>query len=390
MKALCWYGTRDVKVEDVPDPEIINPRDAIVKISLTAICGSDLHLYDGYIPTMEKGDILGHEFMGEVVETGPAVKNLKNGDRIVVPFPISCGNCWFCERQEYSLCDNSNPNAWIAETAYGYSGAALFGYSHMLGGYAGGQAEYARVPFADVGHVKVPDSLSDEQVLFLSDIFPTGYQAAENCGIRPGDTIAVWGCGPVGLFAIQSAWILGAERVIAIDRIPARLELARQKAKAEIIDYQDEDSVLDALRTMTGGRGPDACIDAVGMEAHGFGLMGWFDKAMQTVRIQTDRPTAFREAVQSCRKGGTVSIPGVYGGVIDKFNMGAAFGKGLTFKMGQTHVQRYLPELMKHIEEGKIEPSFIISHRLTLDEAPHGYEIFRQKKENCTKIVMRP
>ncbi len=390
MKALCWYGTHDVRVENVPDPEIINPRDAVVKISLTAICGSDLHLYDGYIPTMKKGDILGHEFMGEVVETGPAIKNLKPGDRVVVPFPISCGNCWFCERREFSLCDNSNPNAWIAETAYGYSGAALFGYSHMLGGYAGGQAEYARTPFADVGPIKVPDSLTDEQVLFLSDIFPTGYQAAENCNIQSGDTVAVWGCGPVGLFSIKSAWLLGAERVIAIDRIPARLELARDKANAEIINYEDEDSVLDALRETTGGRGPDSCIDAVGMEAHGFGMTGWFDKALQTVRMQTDRPTAFREAVQSCRKGGTVSIPGVYGGIMDKFNMGAAFGKGLTFKMGQTHVQKYLPKLLKHIEENEIDPSFIISHRMTLDEAPHGYEIFRKKKEDCTKIVMKP
>ncbi len=390
MKALCWYGKNDVRVASVPDPGIINPRDAVIKVTLTAICGSDLHLYDGYIPTMEKGDILGHEFMGEVVEIGAEVKKLKKGDRVVVPFPIACGKCGFCERKEFSLCDNTNPNAWIAETAYGYSGAALFGYSHMLGGYAGGQAEYVRVPFADVGPFKVPESLSDEQVLFLSDIFPTGYQAAENCNIRPGDTIAVWGCGPVGQFAVQSARLLGAERVIAIDRIPERLEIAREKGKAETLDYEDESSVFEALLEMTGGRGPDACIDAVGMEAHGFGVTGWLDKALQTVRMQTDRPTAFRQAVQSCRKGGTVSIPGVYGGLIDKFNLGSAFGKGLTFKMGQTHVHRYLPQLLQRIEDGDIDPSFVISHRLPLDQAPHGYEIFKKKQDNCTKIVLKP
>ena len=390
MKALCWYGTHDVRAETVPDPEILNPRDAIIKVTLTAICGSDLHLYDGMIPTMEKGDILGHEFMGEVVETGPGVENLKKGDRVVVPFPIACGSCSYCARKEYSLCDNSNPNAWMAETAYGYSGAALFGYSHMLGGYAGGQAEYVRVPFADIGPLQVPGSLSDEQVLFLSDIFPTGYQAAENCNIRSGDTIAVWGCGPVGQFAIQSAWLLGAERVIAIDRIPERLDIAREKGKADVIDYEDESSVLETLREMTGGRGPDACIDAVGMESHGFGLMGKLDQALQAVRMQTDRPTALREAVQSCRKGGIVSIPGVYGGVIDKMNLGAAFGKGLTFKMGQTHVQRYLPKLLKYIEESEIDPAFIISHRLPLDQGPQGYEMFLKKQDNCTKIVLKP
>ncbi|MFZ0613848.1 MAG: zinc-dependent alcohol dehydrogenase [Desulfobacterales bacterium] len=390
MKALCWYGTHDVRVETVPDPEILNPRDAVIKVSLTAICGSDLHLYDGMIPTMEKGDILGHEFMGEVVETGPEVKKLKKGDRVVVPFPIACGSCSYCERKEYSLCDNSNPNAWMAETAYGYSGAALFGYSHMLGGYAGGQAEYVRVPFADIGPIKVPGQLSDEQVLFLSDIFPTGYQAAENCNIQSGDTVAVWGCGPVGQFAIQSAWLLGAERVIAIDRIPVRLDIAREKGKAEVVNYEEESSVLETLREMTGGRGPDACIDAVGMEGHGFGLMGKLDQALQALRMQTDRPTALREAVQSCRKGGTVSIPGVYGGIVDKMNLGSAFGKGLTFKMGQTHVQRYLPKLLRHIEENKIDPSFIISHRLPLDQGPQGYDMFLKKKDGCTKIVLRP
>jgi threonine dehydrogenase-like Zn-dependent dehydrogenase len=312
MKALCWYSSHDVRVETVPDPKILNPRDAILKITSTAICGSDLHLYDGYIPTMQKGDILGHECMGEVIEVGPRVNNLRPGDRVVVPFTISCGNCYFCTHSEHSLCDNSNPNAYMAEKLYGYSPAGLFGYSHMLGGYAGGQAEYIRVPFADVGPIKVPAGLDDEQVLFLSDIFPTGYQAAESCAIRPDDTVAVWGCGPVGQFAIKSAYLLGANRVIAIDRIPERLEMAKVQGKAEVLNYEYDD-VPTALKEMTGGRGPDACIDAVGMESHGFGIASWYDKAKQAVMLQTDRPTALREAIQACRKGGTISIPGVYG-----------------------------------------------------------------------------
>ncbi len=388
MKALCWYGAHDVRVENVAEPRILNPRDAIVAISLTAICGSDLHLYDGYIPTMEKGDILGHEFMGEVVEVGPGVQNLKQGDRVVVPFPIACGRCHYCGRQEYSLCDNSNPNAWIAEKMYGHSGGGLFGYSHMLGGYAGGQAEYARVPYADVGPIKIPEGLSDEQVLFLSDILPTGWQAAVNCDIEPGDTVAVWGCGPVGLFAILSAGILGAGRVIGIDRVPERLEKARS-AGAEVLNYAETDA-FEALKEMTGGRGPDACIDAVGMEAHGMGLLGKFDQAMQTVRMQTDRPTALRQAIQACGKGGTLSIPGVYGGVVDKLNFGAAFGKGLTMKMGQTHVQKYLPDLLGRIEKGEIDPSFIISHRMTLEEGPQAYKTFKEKADHCLKVVLRP
>jgi threonine dehydrogenase-like Zn-dependent dehydrogenase len=389
MKAVCWCGVNDVRVEWVPDPEILDPRDAIVKVSLTAICGSDLHLYNGFIPTMREGDILGHEFMGEVVEVGNKVDNLQAGDRVVVPFAIACGHCFFCEEQLFALCDNSNPKAWMAEKLYGHSPAGLFGYSHLMGGYAGGQAEYVRVPFADVGPLKISNGLTDEQVLFLSDIFPTGYMAAENCEIEPGDTIAVWGCGPVGLMAIKSAFMLGAERVIAIDRVPERLHLARVNSQVELIHYDKED-VVEVLREMTGGRGPDACIEAVGMEAHGTGLDWAYDRAKQAVRLQTDRPTVLRQAIQACRKGGIVSIPGVFGGVVDKFPIGAAFNKGLTFRMGQTHVQRYMQPLLDHIEQGDIDPSFIITHRLPLDEAPHAYDIFEKKNDGCIKVVMQP
>jgi threonine dehydrogenase-like Zn-dependent dehydrogenase len=389
MKAVCWHGAMDVRVETVPDPKIINPRDAIVKITSTAICGSDLHLYDGFIPTMESGDILGHEFMGEVVELGSAVKNLKVGDRVVVPFTISCGNCFFCNRDLWSLCDNSNPNAWMAETLMGHSPSGLFGYSHMLGGYAGGQAEYARVPFADVGLFKIPDGLTDDQVLFLTDVFPTGYMAAENCNIKPGDIVAVWGCGPVGQFAIKSAFLLGAERVIAIDRVPERLRLAETYSGAETLNYEEVDPG-EALKEMTGGRGPDACIDAVGMEAHGTGPDAFYDKVKQAVRLETDRPTALRQVILACRKGGHVSIPGVYGGFLDKVPMGAAMNKALTFKMGQTHVHRYLQPLLEYIQNGEIDPTFIITHRLPLEQAPHGYEIFKHKKDNCIKIVLKP
>ena len=389
MKALCWYGTNDVRVERVPDPRILNPRDAIVKVTLTAICGSDLHLLDGFIPTMKRGDILGHEFMGEVVDVGPENKKLKVGDRVVVPFTIACGRCYFCERQMWSACDNSNPNAWMLEELYGFSGSGLFGYSHMMGGYAGGQAEYVRVPFADVGPYKVPDGLSDEQVLFLTDIFPTGYMAAENCSITPGDTVAVWGCGPVGQFCIASAWLLGAGRVIAIDREPERLQMAAARNKAEVIDLTQAD-VYEKLKDMTGGRGPDACIDAVGMEAHGNTIGDWYDKAKTATMMATDRLGALRQAIHCCRKGGTVSIPGVYGGLLDKVPMGAAFGKGLTLKMGQTHVHRYLPLLMQRIERGEIDPSFVITHRLRLEEAPDAYRTFRDKKDGCVKVVLRP
>jgi len=389
MKALVWHKTHDVRVENVPDPTILNPRDAIVKITATAICGSDLHLYDGYIPTLKSGDILGHEFMGEIVEAGKEVTNLRKGDRVVVPFTIGCGHCFYCEQQLWSACDNSNPNAWMAEKLYGYSPSGIYSYSHLLGGYAGGQAEYARVPFADVGPIKVPASLPDDQVLFLSDIFPTGYMAAENCDIKPGDVVAIWGCGPVGQFAIKSAYMLGAERVIAIDRVPERLAMARDHGRAEIINYEEVD-IFDALKEMTGGRGPDACIDAVGMEAHGTDPLALFDRAAQKVRVESDRAIVLRQVIQACGKGGTVSLAGVYGGLVDMIPMGGAFGKGLTSKMGQTHVQRYLRPLLERVEQGEIDPTFVITHRLTLDEAPHGYKIFRDKQDHCIKVVMHP
>lgn len=389
MKAACWHGKHDVQVNSVPDPRILNPNDAIVKITTTAICGSDLHLYDGYIPTMEAGDILGHEFMGEVVETGSAVKKLKKGDRVVVPFTISCGKCFFCQKGLWSACDNTNPNAETAAALYGFSGAGLFGYSHMMGGYAGGQAEYVRVPFADVGPIKIPDGLTDEQVLFLSDIFPTGYMAAENCNIQPGDTVAVWGCGPVGQFAIKSAYLLGAERVIAIDDVPGRLELARREGKAEVLNFDDED-IYDKISAMTGGLGPDACIDAVGLEAHGATIDALYDRVKTALYLATDRSHALRQAIRVCRKGGTVSVPGVYGGFLDKFPFGAAFAKGLTFKMGQTNVHNYLEPLLKLIEDGKIDPSFVITHRVGLNDAATAYQTFKDQKSDCIKVVMKP
>ena len=389
MKAVCWHGAKDVRVETVPDPKILNPRDAIVKITSTAICGSDLHLYNGYNPSMKKGDILGHEFMGEVVELGSAVKNVSLGDRVVVPFTISCGSCFFCNKDLWSLCDNSNPNAWMAEKLLGHSPSGLFGYSQLTGGYAGGQAEYARVPFADVGLFKIPDGLSDEQVLFLTDIFPTGYMAAENCNIEPGDTVAIWGCGPVGQFAIKSAYMLGAERVIAIDRVPERLKMASEQAKAEVLNYEFVD-VGEALKEMTGGQGPDSCMDAVGMEAHGMGPDAFYDTVKQAVRLETDRPTALRQVILACRKGGHVSIPGVYTGFVDKMPMGALMNKGLTVKTGQTHVHKYLRPLLEHVQNGDIDPSFIITHRLPLEQAPHGYEVFNNKQEECIKVVLKP
>ena len=388
MKALVWHAANDVRVEQVPDPTILNPRDAIVKITSTAICGSDLHLLNGYIPTMQAGDILGHEFMGEVVEVGQANTRLKVGDRVVVPFTIACGHCFFCQKELWSLCDNSNPNAWMAEKLYGHSTAGLFGYSHMTGGYAGGQAEYARVPFADVGPLKVPDTLSDEQVLFLSDILPTGYMAAQNCEVSPGDVIAVWGCGPVGLMAIRSAFLLGAARVIAIDHVPERLRMAAS-AGAELVNFDDE-AVFDRLQQLTGGRGPDACIDAVGLEAHGATVDAYIDRAKTATFLATDRPDALRQAIQACRKGGIVSIPGVYGGFLDKVPLGAAFQKGLTFRMGQTHVMRYMKPLLERIERGDIDPSFVITHRLPLEDAPKGYRLFRDKKNECVKVVLKP
>ena len=389
MKAVCWHGKHDVRVEEVPDPKILNPHDAIVKVTLTAICGSDLHLYDGYIPTMMKGDILGHEFMGEVVEVGNAVTNLKPGDRVIVPFAIACGRCFFCNNRQWSLCDNTNPNAWMLDALYGFSGGGLFGYSHLYGGYSGGQAEYVRVPFADVGPLKI-NGIPDEKVLFLTDIFPTGYMAAENCNIQPGDTVAVWGAGPVGQFAAKSAWLLGAARVIVIDRFRARLRLASDDGKTETVNYEEVDSLFDVLKEMTGGRGPDCCIDAVGMEAHGHTIDALYDRIKQAVRLEMDRAHALRQALHACRKGGTVSIPGVYGGFIDKVPFGSAFAKGLTLRMGQTHVQNYTRPLLERIERGEIDPSFVITHRVTLDEAPQMYKTFRDKGDECIKVVMRP
>lgn len=389
MRALRWHGAGDVRVEQVPDPEILNPSDAIIRITATAICGSDLHLYDGYMPTMMEGDILGHEPMGEVVEVGSAVTKLKKGDRVVVPFTISCGVCWYCRKELFSLCDNTNPNAEMAITVMGQSPAGLYGYSHMMGGYPGGQAEYLRVPFADVGPIKVPDGLRDEQVLFLSDVFPTGWMAAENAEIEPGDTVAVWGCGPVGQFAIKSAWMMGAGRVIAIDRVLERLMMAENDGKAETINYEVDD-VYESLMEMTAGRGPDRCIDAVGSEAHAPGIAGAYDKLKQTVRLETDRPHVLREAIRCCRKGGTISIPGAYIGLVDKIPFGAAMNKSLTMKMGQTHMQRYLEPLLKKIDAGEIDPSFIITHQAPLEDGPALYKTFRDKRDGCIKVVLRP
>jgi len=388
MRANCWYGKRDVRVEEVSDPRIINRGDAVIKVTTTAICGSDLHLYNQFVPTMEKGDILGHEFMGEVVEIGSEVKKVRPGDRVVVAFPISCGQCFFCTRELFSLCDNSNPNAWMAQKLFGQSPAGLYGYTHLLGGFAGGQAEYVGVPFADIGTLKIPYGLTDEQVLFLSDIFPTGYMAAENCNIQPADTVAVWGCGPVGQFAIRSAFMLGAERVFAIDRFPERLKLA-EAGHAESINYQ-ETSVYDALMEKTGGRGPDSCIDAVGLEAHVSGLIGTYDRVKQVLMLESDRPHVFRQALLACRKGGTVSVAGVYGGYDDKVPLGALVNKALTIKSGQTHVQRYMRPLLEKIQNGEIDPSFVITHRLSLEDAPRAYETFLNKQDGCIKVVLKP
>jgi threonine dehydrogenase-like Zn-dependent dehydrogenase len=390
MKALCWHGTHDVRVDTVPDPKIQDPRDAVIKITATAICGSDLHLYDGLIPTMKKGDVLGHEPMGEVVEVGRDVTNLKKGDRVVVPFTIACGSCYFCKKTLFSCCDTTNPNAEIARKAMGHSPAGLFGYSHMLGGFPGGQAEYLRVPCADVGPLKIESNLSDEQVLFLSDIFPTGYMAAENAEIEPGDTVAVWGCGPVAQFAIRSAWMFKAGRVIAIDRVPERLQMAKEQGRAETINF-DKVDVYDQLQEMTKGRGPDRCIDAVGMEAHAAGAFdAVVDKIKQTAMLTSDRPHALREAIMCCRKGGTISVPGVYGGYLDKVPFGAFMNKGLTMKSGQTHMQRYMKPLLQKIESGDIDPSSIITHRVKLADAPQAYKTFRDKKDGCVKVVLRP
>ncbi len=388
MRATVWHGKHDVRVDRVPDPAIQHPDDIILRITSTAICGSDLHLYDGVIPTMKEGDILGHEFMGIVEEAGHE-NGLKRGDRVVIPFQIACGQCYFCKRMETALCDRTNPEgAPRMRELYGQAAAGLFGYSHMYGGYPGGQAEYARVPCAHFGAFKIPENLTDEQVLFLTDIFPTGFMAAENCGIEPGQTVAVWGCGPVGQFAIRSAFLLGAGRVIALDNVPERLEMAN-RGGAEVLNDEDKD-VQEKLRETTGGRGPDHCIDAVGMEAHGATLDALYDRVKTAVMLETDRSHALRAAIYACAKGGTVSIPGVYGGFLDKFPLGAAFAKGLTLKMGQTNVHRDLPRLLDYIAKGRIDPSFVITHRIALDDAPQGYKTFLEKKDHCIKIVMKP
>jgi threonine dehydrogenase-like Zn-dependent dehydrogenase len=389
MKAICWTGVNEVRTEQVPDPTILNPRDAIVAVRATTICGSDLHLYDGYIPAMEKGDVLGHEFMGEVVEVGPGVGDaLRVGDRVVVPSVIGCGACFFCERELWSLCDNSNPNAAAAEALWGQASCGIFGYSHLTGGYAGSHAEYIRVPFADVGPRRVPDALSDEQALFISDAFPTGYMAADLCDIQPGDVVAVWGAGAVGLFAMRSAQLLGAERVIAIDRFPDRLRHGRDLG-CEALDYTGAD-LVEALKQLTAGRGPDACIDAVGMEAHKGGVQGAYDRVKQALRLESDRPYVLRDMIQACRKGGTLSIVGVYGGLVDKLPMGAAMNKGLTWRMGQMHAHRYLDRLIEHAVNGDVDPAFVATHRFGLDDGPRAYELFKHKADDCLRVVFRP
>ncbi|MFI2647712.1 zinc-dependent alcohol dehydrogenase [Micromonospora fulviviridis] len=391
MKANCWVAPNRVAVEEVPDPTILNPRDAVVKVTSAAICGSDLHLIDGLIPAMKRGDVLGHEFMGEIVELGSGARDgLRVGDRVVVGFPIACGDCASCQRGLYSVCENSNPNAAIAETAMGHAPAGIFGYSHLLGGYAGGQAEYVRVPYADVGALKIEDGLPDEQVLFLSDVLPTGYMAAEMGDVKPGDVVAVWGAGPVGQFAAVSAFLLGAEQVVVIDRFPYRLRIARDKAGAETINYEETD-VLDTLREMTAGRGPDVCIDAVGMEGHhASAALHAYDRAKQAVKAETDRPHALREAILACRNGGTVSAIGAYGGFIDKFPMGSFMNRSLTLRSGQAHVQRYMRPLLERVSKGEIDPSFIITHTMRLDDTPHGYDIFKNKQDDCLKVVLKP
>jgi threonine dehydrogenase-like Zn-dependent dehydrogenase len=390
MKALTWHGKADVRIENVPDPGIEEPGDILLQVTATAICGSDLHIYDGFVPEMESGDILGHEFMGEVIETGPDVRRFKKGDRVVVPFVIACGHCFFCNKELWSLCDTTNPDAEKLIKLHGHAGAGLFGYSHLYGGYAGGQAEMVRVPHADFGPIKIDSSLRDDQVLFLSDIFPTGWMAAENADIQPGDTVAVWGCGPVGQMTIKSAWLLGAGRVIAIDQVPERLRMAERAGGAETIDFSKDD-VYDRLMAMTAGRGPDSCIDAVGAEAHGSGSFdAVLDKVKTAVYLATDRLHVLRQIITCCRKGGHLSLPGVYLGFLDKVPIGAAFGKGLTFKMGQTHAQNYLAPLLQRIEKDEIDPSFVITHRLPLQEAPNAYKTFRDKEDGCIKVFLTP
>jgi len=390
MKALVWHGTADIRCDTVPDPTIEDGRDAIIKVTSCAICGSDLHLYDHFMPGMKSGDIMGHETMGEVVEVGRDNKTLKVGDRIVVPFTIICGQCDQCKRGNFSVCERSNRNAKLAAAAFGHPTAGLFGYTHLTGGYAGGQAEYLRVPFADATHIKVPNGIPDEKLLFLSDIFPTGWQAAENADIEPGDTVAVWGCGPVGLFAVQSAFLMGAERVIAIDRVPERLTMARAGG-AETINLEEESNVVAKLNDMTNGKGPEKCIDSVGMEAHATSsLDAIYDRAKQAVMLESDRPHVLRQMIMACRPAGVLSIPGVYGGLIDKVPFGAAMNKGLTFRMGQTHVNRWSDDLLRRIEEGQIDPSFVITHTVGLEQGPEMYRTFRDKQDGCIKVMIRP
>jgi threonine dehydrogenase-like Zn-dependent dehydrogenase len=389
MRALCWNGVNDLRVETVPDPTIVNPRDAILRVTMSTTCGSDLHFIDGYIPTMRAGDVIGHEFMGEVVEVGPEVKKVKKGERVVVPSFITCGQCWYCQHDLFSLCDNTNPKSELQEPLLGYPTAGIYGYTHAFGGYAGAHAQYVRVPFADNDCFKVPEGLPDEQVLFLSDAAPTGYMGADFCNIQPGDIVAVWGCGGVGLMAQQSAYLLGAERVIAIDRFPERLQMAREHADAETIDYTAVDSVLETLKEMTGGRGPDACIDAVGMEAHGTGLQHAYDKVKQLLHLETDRGEALRQAILACRKGGSLSILGVYG-LMDKFPIGDIMNKGLTVRSAQQHGQKYVPRLLEHAVRGELDPSYLMTHRFSLEDAPRGYEMFKKKEDGCVRVVFTP
>lgn len=389
MRALCWNGVNDLRVETVPDPSIVNPRDAILRVTMSTTCGSDLHFIDGYVPTMRSGDIIGHEFMGEVIEVGPEVKELKRGMRVVVPSFICCGKCWYCEHQYWSLCDNTNPNGYLQETLLGYPTAGIYGYTHAFGGYAGAHAQYVRIPHADTNCFAVPEGLSDEQVLFLSDAGPTGYMGADFCGINPGDTVAVWGCGGVGLSAQMAAWLMGAGRVIAIDRFPERLKAAREHAGSETIDYTAVDSVLETLRDMTGGRGPDACIDAVGMEAHGTGLQYAYDRVKQFAHMESDRGDALREAIMCCRKGGTLSILGVYG-VMDKFPVGVIMNKGLTVRTAQQHGQKYMKPMLEHVQRGKFDLSFLATHKFSLEESPRGYEIFKKKEGGVLRSVFIP
>lgn len=390
MRALCWNGVDELRVENVPEPSIVNPHDAIVAVRLSSVCGSDLPLLDGYVPAMRQGDVIGHEFLGEVVETGSDVQRLSKGDRVIVISIIACGRCWYCEQELYSLCDNSNPKPEMTELVYGHATAGIFGYSHAFGGYAGSHAEYIRVPFADVGAFKVPDGVSDEQAVFVSDAVPTGFMAADLCNIHPGDVVAVWGCGGVGQMAIRSAYLLGAERVIAIDRFSERLRMAEHRGGAEVLNYEDVD-VHEALLERTGGRGPDSCIDAVGMAAHGDGSVSYaYDRAKQALRLETDRPQVLRQAIRACRKGGTVSVIGVYGGFLDKFPMGAVMNKGLTIRTGQQHGQRYAPRLFDHIVRGELDPSFLLTHRWPLEDGPRGYEMFKHRDDGCMRVVFDP